>query len=517
MPRRFYLLLLLVLLFKLVFHFLIIHPAYDLHRDEFLHLDQANHLAAGYLSVPPFTAFLSLLIKWLGGGIFWVRFFPALFGALTMLMVWKLVELLNGGWYAQALAAVVFICSAMSRINMLYQPNSFDILSWTLVFYLLVLYIRTGASPLLLWLGAAFGVAFLNKYNILFLAAGLLPALLLSSQRKIFLNRYLYGGLLIALLLALPNVIWQIRNGLPVIHHMKELASTQLVNVERSGFIIEQLLFFLIGTLVWGAALLGFARHKPFRPYRFIGWTFLFVIALFVYLRAKAYYALGLYPVLIAFGSVYWEYIFSRPSLLYVWLKWLCLPLIMAPILIFFRIIFPVMEPHQLEQSMNARRREVFAKWEDGKLHSMPQDFADMLGWRELAGLAVQAYETVPVNERKNTLILCDNYGQAGAVNYYASGKVSPAVTFNADYIFWFPNMDTLHYLIVVGDEPGEYVRKYASGYVKTGQINHPLAREYGTGVYLVKGISPVFPKKLRQWQQEEQAAFRAWPLVISQ
>ncbi|SHM57415.1 glycosyltransferase family 39 protein [Chitinophaga sp. CF418] len=511
MPRRSYLLLILFLLFKLVFHFLIVHPAYDLHRDEFLHLDQANHLAAGYLSVPPFTAFLSLLIKWLGGGVFWVRFFPALFGALTMLVIWKLIELLKGGWYAQIFAAVVFICSAMSRINMLYQPNSFDVFSWTLVFYLLILYIKNEASYLLLWLGAVIGLAFLNKYNILFLAVGLLPALLISSQRKIFLNKYLYGGLLIALLLATPNVIWQIRNGMPVIHHMKELASTQLVNVARSGFMIEQLLFFLFGTLVWGAALAGFARYESFKPYRFIGWAFLFVMALFVYLRAKPYYALGLYPVLIAFGSVYWEHIFSKRRSLNAWLRWLCLPLIMAPTLLLFRMIFPVMEPHNLERSMNERRREIFAKWEDGKVHSMPQDFADMLGWRELAGLVVQAYEKVPMNERRNTLILCDNYGQAGAINYYAGREVSPAITFNADYVFWFPPNDTLHYLIIVGDGLGEHVRKYASAYTKTGQISHPLAREYGTGVYFVQGISPLFPGKLKQWQLEEQASFRAW------
>jgi len=511
MPNRSYLLLILLLVFKLVFHFLIIHPAYNLHRDEFLHLDQANHLAAGYLSVPPFMAFLSLLIKWLGGGVFWVRFFPALFGALTMLIIWKLVALMRGGWYAQVLAAVVFLCSAMSRINMLYQPNSFDVLSWTLVFYLLVLYVRTGAPQLLLWLGAVAGVAFLNKYNVLFLIAGVLPALLISSHRKIFTNKYLYGGLLIALLLAAPNIIWQIRNGLPVIHHMRELASTQLVNVERSGFIIEQVLFFLLGMLVWGAALVAFVWYAPFKPYRFVGWTFLFVMAAFVYLKAKAYYALGLYPVLIVFGSVYLEHVFSKPRVLNVWLRWLILPLIMVPTLLFFKRIFPVMEPHLLERSMTPLHREIFAKWEDGKTHSMPQDFADMLGWRELAGLVVQAYEKVPASERRNTLILCDNYGQAGAINYYAGGKVSPAITFSADYMFWFPTMDTLHYLILVGEEPREYVRKYASAYAKTGQISDSLAREYGTGVYLVQKIDPVFLKKLRQWQLEEQASFRAW------
>ncbi len=514
MNKTSYFYLFLFLSLKLVVHYNMIGPGYDLHRDEFLHLDQANHLAAGYLSVPPFTAFLSLLIKWLGGGIFWVRFFPALFGALTMVVIWKLIELLKGGPYAQEIAAFVFISSAMSRLNMLYQPNSFDVLCWTMTFYLLIRYVKEGTPGLLLSLGGVIGIGFLNKYNILFLVMALIPALLFSSHRKIFLNKYLYGGVLIALLLALPNVIWQFRNDFPVIHHMKELAATQLVNVERWGFVKEQLLFFLFGTLVWVAALIGFVRYMPFRPYRFVGLTFLFVMVLFLYMRAKAYYALGVYPVLIAFGSVYWERILDGESKRLYWLRRLGMCVVAFPFFLLYDILFPVKAPRIW--TSGPFPREAFAKWEDGKEHSLPQDFADMLGWRELAGLAVKSYEQVPAAERRNTLILCDNYGQAGAINYYAGKKVSSAVSFSADYVNWFPKMDSLHYLIIVGEEPGEYVRKYASGYTKTGQISDTLAREYGTGVYLVQGISPDFLKKLKQWQKEQQDSYKARIYAIS-
>ena len=41
---------------------------------------------------------------------------------------------------------------------------------------------------------------------------------------------------------ALPNLLWQAGNGWPVVTHMRELAETQLVNVERIGFLLEQLL-----------------------------------------------------------------------------------------------------------------------------------------------------------------------------------------------------------------------------------------------------------------------------------
>ena len=128
----------LVILLKFVIQFFLISDTYELHRDEFLHLDQAPHLAWGYMSVPPVTSWISWLIFQLGNDAFWVKFFPALFGALTIFLVWKMVGLLKGDLYAKILGVSAVLFSALLRINILYQPNSLDILCWTLVYYLLI-------------------------------------------------------------------------------------------------------------------------------------------------------------------------------------------------------------------------------------------------------------------------------------------------------------------------------------------------------------------------------------------
>ena len=112
------------ILLKFVLQYVLIDPVYELHRDEFLHLDQAHHLAWGYTSVPPFTSWISWIILQLGNGVFWVKFFPALFGALTLLIVWKAIEELKGGWFALLLGTVSVVFSSLIRVNMLYQPNS---------------------------------------------------------------------------------------------------------------------------------------------------------------------------------------------------------------------------------------------------------------------------------------------------------------------------------------------------------------------------------------------------------
>jgi len=470
--------------------------------------------SAGYLSVPPFTAFISLLIKWLGGAVFWVKFFPALFGAITMVLMWRIIEELRGGWYAQLLAGLAFICSVMLRLNMLYQPNSFDVLSWTWVFYLLVRFIHSGRRLCLLWLGVAIGLGFLNKYNMLFLLAGLIPAVLFSPQRRVFFNKYLYLGGAIALLLALPNIVWQIRNGMPVLHHMAELTKYQLVNVDRTGFLKTQLIFFMGGAFLVISGLLALLLYRPFSLYRFLGLTYLFVILLFLYLRAKDYYALGLYPMLLAFGAVYCERLFSGRWLKYTRVAWILLAII--PFAYAFNVIFPVLGPAAIAQKAKKFAQFGLLRWEDGKDHRLPQDFADMLGWREMAELSRKAFALIPDNEKPYTLVICGNYGQAGALNYYnrqqGAGIFPPAVSFNADYVFWFPEMEDIRYLVLVDDEaPDERAHEIATVFIKVGQVENPLAREYGTGVYLLKGISKALPARLAEWRQEKIVSLRKY------
>jgi hypothetical protein len=41
--------LFLLVAVKMALQMIVVNPVYELHRDEFLHLDQANHLAAGYI------------------------------------------------------------------------------------------------------------------------------------------------------------------------------------------------------------------------------------------------------------------------------------------------------------------------------------------------------------------------------------------------------------------------------------------------------------------------------------
>src|SRR5215203_385411 len=213
------------ILAKFFLQYALINPYYDLHRDEYLHLDQANHLAWGYLSVPPVTSCISSLIQLLGNSIFWVKFFPALFGALTILVVWKTIEELKGNLFALVLGATCTLFSILLRLNFLFQPNSFDVLSWTLFYFLLIKYFNTEKAKWLYIAAVVFAIGFLNKYNVVFMLIGVFPSILLTRQRELFGQKEFYISILLGVLLILPNIWWQYDNDFPVLDHMRELAA----------------------------------------------------------------------------------------------------------------------------------------------------------------------------------------------------------------------------------------------------------------------------------------------------
>lgn len=495
------------ILLKFIIQYFAIHPVYELHRDEFLHLDLGNHLAWGYSSVPPVTALISFIILQLGGSVFIIKFFPALFGALTIVMVWKIIEELKGNLFALVLGAVCVTFSVLIRINTLYQPNSPEYFLWTVLFFAIVKYINSDNSRWIYLASVTFAIGFLNKYNIAFLILGMLPALLITDLRKIWFNKHLYFSILVAMIIVAPNLIWQYNNDFPVFHHLRTLAGTQLVNVNRSDFLVQQLLFFMGSLFVVIAGLVSFFSYPPFRKYRVIFWTYVFTIAIFTFYKAKGYYAIGLYPVLLAFGAVYLEKLLPESRLRYVRVAAVLLPVVvMLPLLSY---ILPVLSPAQIVNNTDTFQKIGLLRWEDGKDHLLPQDFADMLGWRELAAIVDSAYENLA--DKENTIVHCDNYGQAGAINYYSGNKSLQAFSMNADYINWYP-LDKVEIRNVVlvktmtdKDKDRERERSFFDEVTLVGEIKNPYAREYGTAVYLLKGSKISVNQVLREEIQERQ------------
>jgi hypothetical protein len=472
---------------KFAIHLFLIHPEYELQRDEFLHLDLGKHLAWGYTSVPPVTSWIAYLILLLGNGVFWVKFFPALFGVLTMVTVWKITEELKGGLFALVLGATAVTFSVIFRLNTLFQPNSLDVLCWTLLYFTLIKYINSNNSKWIWASAIVFALGFLNKYSIAFLVLGIFPALLLTEHRKWFTQRNFYLAVLVALLLISPNLIWQYQHDFPVFKHMEELRSTQLINVNRLDFIKEQLLYFSGALFMIGFASIAFYIYPPFKKYRFIPLSTIFTLILFGYFKAKGYYAIGLYPVLLGFGAIYLEHLLNSS-----WKLYLRPVAVLIPVLVFMlalNIGYPIYPPAVIANNPDLYLKFGMLRWEDGKDHQLPQDYADMLGWKELAAKVDRVYGQI--KDKKHTLVICDNYGLAGAINYYSKYKDIAAVSFNADYKYWFNLNEDITTVISVKCADNEDIENKGDHtlfkkIVLAGKIENSFAREKGTCIFLM-------------------------------
>jgi hypothetical protein len=487
-PNRDLLWVMLIAIISLLVH-LLTYNNLGFHRDEFLYLALGKHLAAGYWSNPPLIGLISYLSQLLPGDVlFTTRLLPAIAGAVLVVLTGLIARELGGGLYAQILACISLSLSLLIlRGYSMLQPVPFDILFWTLVLFWFLRYINTRKSFYLLLVGAAFGLGILNKYMVVFLAAGLFMAMLLTQYRRLLISRYIWYAVGIAFILFLPNLIWQYFYDFPVMRHMQELKETQLVNVKRANILIDQFLMFTVGSVVWFSGLLWLFRKGQSNNYRFFGWVYLSVLVIFLIMRGKSYYTAGLYPFLFAAGGVSLERSLKSCTwkvITAILIVLLSLPLVPGGI--------PIMPAGNLAgfyakipPKMGA---EALLRWEDGRMHPLPQDFADMLGWDELGNLVIKACDSIA--DKSRIMIYAENYGQAGAIEHYGGPYGLPEVaSFSDSYALWIPDsvkvkQDLFFY---VNNELGGDVDSLFARIDTVGSITNPYAREHGTTVFLCR------------------------------
>ncbi|MCD8538679.1 MAG: hypothetical protein LRY55_02175 [Leadbetterella sp.] len=304
---------------------------------------------------------------------------------------------------------------------------------------------------------------------------------------------------MLAFVIILPNLFWQYRNQFPVFHHMDLLQKYHLVHVNRVDFLKDQLLYGVAAFPVMVAALWGLLWYRSFARYRFMAWNFIFTLAIFVFFKAKSYYALGLYPVYFALGAVYLSEVLRDG-----WKRYLRPVAAALPVLFLALVIpleFPVRTPEEFTEFAKANPGLGMHRWEDGKKYPLSQDFADMTGWKELAEKTEKIYNALP--EKDGVLILCDNYGQAGAINYYSRGRLR-ADSFHADYLGWFDLSKPYCHLIRIKnagnrvEEMEETLPLFESGRLADSLAN-PYAREYKTDIFVFRNAKISVNERIRE------------------
>ena len=289
---------------------------------------------------------------------------------------------------------------------------------------------------------------------------------------------------------------------------MRMLGKYQLVNVDRVDFLTNQIFFFFGSIFVLFLGMLSYFIYPRFRRYQAFFWSTVFTLAIFTYFRAKDYYAIGLYPIHFVFGATYISHLLHKN-----WGKYLKPVLMIIPVGLFILsapMTYPLGDPEYLKE-VQARHPDLMVnRWEDGETYDLPQDFADMLGWKELADKVDLAYSKAPSDEY--TVIICGNYGQAGAINFYTKTKGLQAITMNADYVNWIDlGMEISNVILVRAVEDGVSEQEIFlfEKSEQIGTITDPNARESGTSIHLLLGAKADINAILASEIEEKKAELR--------
>jgi hypothetical protein len=458
--------------------------AYGIFRDELYYIACSSHLDWGFVDQPP----LSLLLLRLNRALFGeslpaLRLMPGLAHAAIVLLSGLLAKELGGKRFAQSLAALCSLFApAYLGIFDFYSMNSFDILFWALVFLAVVRLLKTGNRSLWLLIGLLAGLGLQNKLSVLFLLFGLGIGLLATRHRRWLLTKWPWLALLVACLIAMPYLVWQVIHDWPTLEFMRNATLYKNVPVTFTEYLTEQ--FLIMGpptALVWVPGFLFLFFSEKASPYRIFAWMYLAIFAVFIAQNGKPYYQSPAYTILFAAGAAAWEGFLARRR--FSWPKPVLVSLVVAGGIIVAPMAIPVLPVESYIAYRNALGIPAQTE-EQSAVGALDQHYADMFGWRELAETVAQVYRDLTPEEQQRCAIYTQNYGQAGAIDFFGREWGLPrALSGHNSYWFWGPGEETTgEIVIIVGEELEDHAPQFESC-EQAALHTHRYARPFETNL----------------------------------
>lgn len=400
-------LLIAVVVARLLLH-LFTAGEYGFHRDELATLDDARHLAAGYVAYPPLTPFFGRVsLELFGPSLVGIRLFPALAQALAMLMAGLMARELGASPAAQAVAAVAAGVSPFAMMSgVLLQYVVFDYLFWVLTTWCMFRLIRTGDARWWLGVGLFIGLGMMTRYTMGVLVIGIVAATLLTPLRRHLRSPWLWAGAALSVLIFLPNLLWQVRNDFITLDFLRAIHERD-VRIGRTGGFVSGQFFISTNPLtvpLWLAGLwFFFSRHG--KEFRAIGWMFVAAFTILLFTGGRAYYLGPAFPMLFAGGALVWDAWISRTGGA-------------ARRAVRFGTAVVLLIAAATAAALGLPIGAVNSPLWNARM-GVHQEFAEQIGWEELVATVASVWETIPPEERRTTGIFAGNYGEAGAVNLF--------------------------------------------------------------------------------------------------
>jgi dolichyl-phosphate-mannose-protein mannosyltransferase len=472
---------------------------YDYFRDALYYLACADHLAFGYVDLPPLFPFIAWIARHtLGTSLPALVFWPALAGAARIVLVAAFARELGAKRLGIALAATLAATPPVWWvIDHQFAMNASEPLFWTGCAYVILRMIHTQNPKLWVAFGAIAGLGLENKYSIAVFAFALLFGLLLTQQRKLLFTPWLFAGGAVALLIFLPNLIWNIQHHWPFLELMHNIRVTgKDIAYPPLAYFIQQIVMMSPFSLpFWFGGLLFYFFSSAAKSFRNFGWSFVFTLAFFLISHGKDYYSAPAYPILFAAGAVATGRLLSRPfdqepSKWRAVLKPVCFSWLVVGVGLLLPIVLPLLPLDGLVSYLSHSPLQPKPTERSFVGTILPQFYADELPWREQVAAVARVYHLLSSEEQAKTAIFCDNYGQAGAIGFFGLHYGLPkALSGHQNYFLWGPRNYTGEIVILVGQSEEDARKEFASVEV-AATVNVPYAYFYETRpILLCRGL----------------------------
>jgi hypothetical protein len=438
----------LAILLALALARLLLHVAlngrYGFHRDELAVFVDARSLAWGYVAYPPLTPALGHASQLLfGTSLGGFRLFAALAQCAAMVFAGLLARELGGRRLAQLLAALAVTATPFSLLTASQmQYTAFDSLWWILLAWMVARLINRDDPRWWLGIGLVIGLGMMTRYTMLFCVASLAVGVAATPLRRHLASPWLLGGVVLSLLVFLPNGLWQLDHDFIALDFLRSIHARDVRIGRTDGFLVQQLYAntgpLLLPLWLGGLAWLAFARRAA--RYRVFAWWYVAALLLFALAGGRSYYLAPAYSMLLAAGAVACEQWLHR------------------------------LQPNTQRWSRAAVGIGLAGALATGVAVGLPwapvnspgwrisraahDNFAEQVGWPDYVAQVAAVYVALPPAERTHTVIYANNYGEAGAIDLYGPRHGLPRAISPVNS-FWFRGYGTPppSTVIVLGDD----------------------------------------------------------------
>jgi 4-amino-4-deoxy-L-arabinose transferase-like glycosyltransferase len=429
-------------------------PHYGFYSDELYYLACADRSALGYVDHPPFFVWVLWLHRAIfGDSLFALRILPATAGAVAAFLTGWMTGRIGGGLYAQCIATLAMTLGMSMALFNFFSVNCLAFPLWVTASWIFLERCRSGNPRLWVLLGIVLGVAILTKHTIMILVAGMIVATVFTSLRRDLLTRWPWLGLLAFVVIASPNVYWQIVNDWPSLEFYRTRAQDN-IPITPLQVLAQQIFVQNPATLpIWVGGFYFFLVSPRGRRFRPIGWLLVTVLAIaMIGGQSIPYRIAGVFPVAFAGGAFLLEAVRKPNSgrLRRVWNTYTLPAVLLLAGALASTLILPILPPavmmnHPLFGGDDGWRVRIGEK-------RIPYHLANRTHWKTFADQVIAVFEDLDPVQRRATIILADYFGHAGAIEYYGRGNDPPPVySPHTGYYLWGPPDESTRTVISIG------------------------------------------------------------------